>query len=206
MTDLKRLALIHPSARVGGLDNQRLEFLGNAVVGLAAAEYVFAGFPADDEGRLTLRWHALIREEALAEAARRSGLQGDFKLGKGEEAAGGRELNSNLADLFEAMAAAFYLEDGWEAARGFILRGLAPAVEWAPAPDPKNQLQERLQAGGRPVPAYRTVAVEGPDHSPRFTVEVLVGERCLASGTGGSKQAAERAAAVAALERLDTGP
>jgi ribonuclease-3 len=197
-------ALTHPSYsnETGAPHNQRLEFLGDAVLGLCVSELLAARFPQADEGALTRMRAALVNATALARFAKAIDLGPALALGRGARTSGEREGLNVLADAVEALVAAVYEGLGIEAARKLaaaIAEG--PLAELGPnaALDPKSALQERVQARGEPAPTYRVVRTEGPPHDPRFVVEVLVGERVLAQGEGASKKTAERAAATAAL-------
>ncbi|MCL6595318.1 MAG: ribonuclease III [Firmicutes bacterium] len=198
-------AVTHPSYahERGAPDNQRLEFLGDAVLQLVVSDLLFRRFPALEEAELTRFRAALVRQEALARRGRALGLGRLLRLGQGEQAQSLRDQDSTLCDTFEAVVAALYLEDGLEAARAFIAAEMeAEMAELGEAPwraDPKSVLLYALQAAGR-HPAYRVVGREGPDHRPMFEVAVYDGERELGRGRGASKRAAEEAAAHAALE------
>lgn len=199
---LLRLALIHPSAEAAE-DNQRLEYLGDAVLQLCVSQRLFLLFPEAEEGLLSRRRAALVREETLAEAARRFGIGPALRMGQGEAHTGGREKPSVLADAMEAVIAAVYLDGGLKAAQGLVDRVVVDyREERAAVQDAKTLLQEHLQAQGLPTPVYRQVSREGPDHAPQFTSEVISGSEALAAGTGSSKKAAEQQAAFAALEKL----
>lgn len=199
----------HPGA--GRDSNERLEFLGDAVVGLAVASYVYSRFPAAREGELSRIKAVVVGEGALAAAARRLGLGGLLFLGRGEAMSGGAGKPALLADVFEALCAALYLDSGWERARDFVVRNLADAVDRAlrkGTGDFKSALQEKVQEEGGTV-SYRLVAQEGPDHARVFTVEVLVDGKVAGRGRGSSKKAAEQEAARAALrawEESHRGP
>jgi len=201
-------ALVHRSALneqpdLAPCSNERLEFLGDAVLGLVTAEYLYHRFPEYQEGDLTTLRAALVCGETLAQFARRINLGQFLYLSKGEEAAGGRDREANLACAFEALVGAIYLDQGLPVARSFIQRFIEPEIGERMVPvvnkDPKSRLQELVQGEYQRTPRYRTVAEEGPDHAKCFTVEVMMGDRVLGRGTGRSKQAAERAAAEAAL-------
>ena len=201
-------ALVHRSALneqpdLAPCSNERLEFLGDAVLGLVTAEYLYHRFPEYQEGDLTTLRAALVCGETLAQFARRINLGQFLYLSKGEEAAGGRDREANLACAFEALMGAIYLDQGLPVARSFIQRFIEPEIGERMVPvvnkDPKSRLQELVQGEYQRTPRYRTVAEEGPDHAKCFTVEVMMGDRVLGRGTGRSKQAAERAAAEAAL-------
>lgn len=204
------LALSHSSAvsggsdgRAGALSNQRLEFLGDRVLGLVIAEWLLREFPNADEGELAVRLNALVRQETCADVAERIALGPCLVLGPGEERAGGREKAAILADACEAVIAALYLDGGLGAAGRFIRAEWADLVV-APKPlkrDAKTALQEWTQARGRGIPTYREIERSGPDHAPIFTVEVGIPGLAPVNGSGGSKRQAEQAAARAMLVR-----
>jgi ribonuclease-3 len=203
-------ALTHPSfaneQRLGRrIDNQRLEFLGDAVLGLFASEILMERFPAAKEGELSLMRSQLVNTDALAAWARVIGLGAVLRLGRGADAAGERERDNVLADAVEALIGAIYLDRGIVAARRFsaaIVREPLSRLEGATAVgrDPKSELQEQVQAEGEPSPRYRVVGVEGPDHRRAFIVVVEVNGEILGEGRGRSKKLAEQAAARAAIE------
>jgi ribonuclease-3 len=189
-------------------DNERLEFLGDAVFDLLAGEELYLRFPTAREGELTAMRAALVRTDALARAARRIDLPGHLFLGRGEEASGGRYRAANLCAALEAVIGAIYLDQGLDAARRLMHRLLGDAIDAldrVAMRDPKSLLQEQVQARIHCTPVYRTVAETGPDHAKEFVVEVLVDGRVVGTGKGPSKQAAEQAAARAALENPETG-
>jgi ribonuclease-3 len=203
---LLEAALTHASAQDGkpGVANyERLEFLGDRVLGLVIAEALFTRFPDLGEAGLALQLNALVNRGACARAARRAGLSQDIVLSKSEAQAGGADKETILADVCEAVIAALYRDGGMPAARDFILRYWD--VEWSAAAeagqDPKTALQEWAAARGFGAPNYRVVLRAGPDHAPHFTVEVSVDKVGAASGAGGSKREAERAAARALLDK-----
>lgn len=202
--DLLHTALIHPSyvQEHGGITNQRLEFLGDAVVGLVMANYFFCQYPEDDEGKLTQRRATVVCEEALAHAAERLGI-GDLMLfGKGESAHGGAKRASNLADAMEAVCAAVYLSVGLAPLEGILDRLLAPELQMVADGyygDYKTRLQEYVQACDHGQVVYRLQDSRGPDHAKYFTTEVWVNGERLGVGKGRSKKNAERAAAFEAL-------
>ena len=211
---LLRLAFTHSSYAnenpgVGSVSNERLEFLGDALVGLVVADRAYTERPTQHEGDLTSLRAALVQDETLARVARSLDLGRFMLMGRGEDASGGRERTSNLAALFEALAGAVYLDQGFEAARGFTTRALSAEMgaipEPAPPKSPKSLLQEALQAQGFEPPTYRVVGVEGADHARTFTAEVVVAGKPLARGSGPRKAAAEREAAQHALEKLAGG-
>jgi ribonuclease III len=210
---LLELALVHGSQvneNRGALtaSNERLEFLGDAVLGMVVAEELYHNLPNVEEGALTAARSALVRREALAETARTMGLGAHLRLGRGEAATGGRHKEKNLADALEAVIAAVYLDQGYPAARAFILRILQPKLQDARSrgvtPNYKAMLQERLQSMQQPVPRYRVVSAVGPDHQKEFTVEALVDDTILGRGTGPTRKAAETAAARDALTQSQT--
>jgi len=199
-------ALRHPSyrAEAGGEDNQRLEFLGDAVLGLLAAKHFFAARPAAGEGELTDARSRLAREATLARAARALGLGEKILLGTGEAKQGGADRDAILADAFEAVLGAVWLEEGLagaEEAFAAWLLPFAPEAEEA-CDNPKGALQEKLQAAGKGIPFYEVLSEKGPPHARRFRVAVFSGGEKLAEGEGESKKAAETAAARAALHAL----
>jgi ribonuclease-3 len=187
--------------------NERLEFLGDAVLGLVVADELFEAYPKLDEGKLTeLRTH-LVRRDTLAKAAQRLRLGHDLRLGRGEEGGGGRARPTNLAHAYEAVVGAIFLDSGLEAARGFVNRSLQPEMETvadrAFPSDPKSRLQEVSQARFQTTPQYNLLKAEGPDHARRFTIEVLINNEQWGRGRGRSKQDAEKEAAAEALVRMD---
>ena len=197
-------ALTHGS-RGGAGDNQRLEFLGDRVLGLVMAEALLEADPSADEGRIAPRFNTLVRREACAEVARAVDLGSGLKLGRSEMIGGGRKKEALLADAMEAVIAAVYLDGGLEAARAVILGLWRDRIAQAPedARDAKSALQEWAQARGLLPPDYVLIGREGPDHQPRFVIEARLstGEAQRAEGT--TKRAAEHAAAAALLGRLE---
>jgi ribonuclease-3 len=189
--------------------NERLEFLGDAVLDLAVAEALVERLPDAPEGRLSTLRAALVNERSLAAAARALAVGEALRLGKGEDRSGGREKASLLADAFEALVGAVYLDGGWRAARAVARAALGEALERAVAghvaTDHKTALQEQLQRRGAPPPTYLVVGAVGPDHAPRFEVEVTVGGAVVGRGQGRSKKEAEQTAASAALTALEGG-
>lgn len=186
-------------------DNQRLEFLGDAVLGLAIAETLMERCPDVPEGRLTPLRAGLVSEAALAKLASRIELGEALRLGKGEEKTLGRSRPSTLADAVEAVIGAVYLDGGYQEARRVILawfgEDVDSAVEGKVPGDPKTVLQEALQAMGL-APQYRVVAEEGPDHAKVFEVEIAAGDRVVSRGRGSSKKEAEKEAARRAMEEV----
>jgi ribonuclease III len=207
--DLLTEALTHPSAIVRrGMKRrhyERLEFLGDRVLGLVVADLLWRRFPTEAEGELTRRHAHLVRRETLAEVARAVGLGRFLIVSKSEDAAGVRDNPRVLADVCEAVIAALYLDGGLGVAVRLVERWWEPrlAALGAPPRDPKTALQEWAQARGLPLPVYRTVPGEGPAHRRIFTVTVRVEGLPPATATGSSKRAAETAAAAFALAALD---
>ena len=198
-------AVTHPSAtspaRPG---NQRLEFLGDRVLGLIVADALLAAYPGEAEGTLAPRFNALVRRETLAEIAVEIGLGEFLRLGRSEATGGGREKKAILADAMEAVIAALFADGGLAAARQFIVDRWQERIEGlneAPM-DPKTRLQEWAQGRGMAVPAYAVTGREGPDHAPRFTVEARIESGETAAGQASSKKQAEQIAAAALLVRL----
>jgi len=186
-------------------DNQRLEFLGDRVLGLVMAEALLEADTGASEGQLAPRFNALVRREACADVAREIGLGDVLKLGRSEMMSGGRRKEALLADAMEAVIAAVYRDAGFEAARALILRlwgGRIGAVE-TDARDAKTALQEWAQARGLKPPAYVEIGREGPDHAPVFTVAARLESGEEAQATAGAKRQAEQAAAQALLARLE---
>jgi ribonuclease-3 len=192
----------HPEDETG--DNQRLEFLGDAVLDFVAGAWIYQDHPDYDEGRMTRLRAALVRTETLAKLSRQVGIGKTLQLGHGEEEAGGREREANLCDAFEAVVGALYLDGGLGVVKTFVEPLLAPAAEAALSAetdlDAKSRLQEWSQAELGVTPHYRIVSESGPDHAKIFKAEVLLGKKVVGQGTGSSKQAAEQAAAYVAWE------
>ena len=185
-------------------DNERLEFLGDAILGAVVAEELYRAFPSLPEGYLTLMRAELVRQAGLARWARQIDLGPHLVVGKGEEQRGGRERDGLLASAFEAVIGAIYLDQGYDAVRhivaGLVAEALPELSPSARAQDPKSELQYRVQARFHTLPTYRVVAAEGPEHRPTFTVEVTSEGGVSGVGTGMSKQAAEQEAAAEALK------
>lgn len=186
--------------------NERLEYLGDAVLGLVVGERLYRDFPELSEGDMTKLRAFLVKQETLAVVAKNIGLGDHLYLGKGEEMSGGREKQANLARALEAVIAAVYLDQGPKIAETLIWRLLAPELRSAlllgVVTDFKSRLQEYLQAQTQSPPSYHLVETIGPDHDRTFVVEVRSGSEVLASGIGKNKKAAEADAARAALEKL----
>jgi ribonuclease-3 len=207
--ELLRTALTHRSAanERGDAHYERLEFLGDAVLGLVAAEWLFETLPEEAEGRLARLKSYLVSTRALADWARELEVGGVLVLGSGEERSGGREKQSLLADALEAVLGAVYLDGGLDTVRAVVRPRLEASIEREPQlqrQEAKTMLQEALQARGDPLPEYRLVAELGPPHERTFHVECWVGERRLGAGEGGTKKAAERAAAEEALRVVES--
>jgi ribonuclease III len=206
-------ALTHPSfanERPEAGDNQRLEFLGDAVLGLCVSEMLMAAFQDVDEGSLTVMRASLVNARALAEAARELEFAAALRLGRGADGAGERHRLNVLADAVEAVLGAVYLDDGLDAARGVARKIVGTRLDTLVQDggierDPKSRLQERVQAIGLSTPSYDVVAVDGPPHMREFRVRVTVPQNehdVVAEGAGRSKKLAEKAAARAALAKI----
>lgn len=194
------LALTHPSAMsAGGKDNQRLEFLGDAVLQLCVSEVLYNRHAEMQEGDLTKLRASLVCEESLAQAAKGLGLGEYLALDHGEASSGGREKPSVLADTMEAVLAAAYLDGGLTAARGICARALDDFTPRAIEQNWKSKLQEREQAKGKPAPVYQVASIEGPPHARVFYVEVTLSDGKRGEGKGTSKKQAEQEAAKAVL-------
>lgn len=189
-----------------GEDNERLEFLGDAVMDFLSGSFLYHRFPEMDEGRLTRMRAALVNTEQLAALALQVNLGSQLRLGKGEADSGGRNRLNLLCDAFEAMIGAYYLDAGLEAVQKYIEPMFASAADrillGESEVDAKSLFQEWAQAEHGQTPRYAQVSVTGPDHSREYTVEVLVGDDAYGIGTGPNKQAATQAAARAALHRV----
>jgi len=194
----------HPGEAAG--HNERLEFLGDAVINLAVSEALFVHHPIDDEGLLSSRRAAIVSTTGLARLGSRIGLGDELRLGEGEAQRGGRLRPSLLASTLEAVVGAILLDSGWDVARAWVTRVAEPEISAGLAPaalkSPKSRLQEHTQrlSGGRPE--YRLLEAVGPDHEKVFRVEVVVDGRSLGAGVGPSRRTAETNAAAEALEAL----
>ena len=204
-------ALVHSSyinenPNLAPNSNERLEFLGDAVLGLVVAGKLYQDFPNSDEGEMTTLRAALVRRDTLTRMARAIKLGDYLYLGRGEEASGGRNKPANLAGALEAVIAAIFLDQGLAITRDFILGLLNAELQKVASQgagiDYKSQLQELIQAREQQIPIYSVIEAIGPDHDKRFTVEVRLGEAVLGRGSGKSKKAAETEAARSALEQL----
>lgn len=208
---LLAIALTHPSYAAEHPESEaydRLEFLGDAVLGFLVADRMYREYPEEPEGDLTRRKHSVVSGESLAQAARTLGVADLLKLGRGADAAGERVRDSVLENALEALVGAVYLDGGLEPAAALVDRivAAAPAGRTSTEGDPKSLLQQLTQARWGVLPRYRLVSTEGPPHDRRFTVEVSVMGTVQGRGEGTSKQAAEKAAAMMALEALEEGP
>jgi len=196
----------HPGERS---HNERLEFLGDAVLGMIVADALMRLAPFASEGQLTQSRAALVNEESLARIAGYLDLGSALRLGKGEEKNNGRAKSSILADAVEALVGAVFLDGGFEAARdvvyGLLGEALGDAAGGAIRMDAKTALQERLQANGSGTPSYRVVKTSGPEHSKLFEVEIALGDNVFARGSGRSKKEAEKDAAQNALHGFEEG-
>lgn len=206
--DLLVRAMTHSSiSSASRPDNQRLEFLGDRVLGLVMAEALMAEDKAASEGQLAPRYNALVRKETCADVARAIDLGAVLKLGKSEMVTGGRRKDALLGDGMEALIAAVYLDAGFEAARAMVLRlwGERVAQVEADARDPKTALQEWAQARKLNPPQYALLERAGPDHAPEFLIEAQLGNGASAQARAGNKRQAEQAAAKALLAQVETG-
>lgn len=187
--------------------NERLEFLGDAVLELATTEFLFQNSPDDQEGTLTAYRSALVRTRSLAEVARTLQLGDQLYMSKGEEASGGRDNESILENTFEALVGALYLDQGFEVTRQFLTEHLFIHFDRIKSEklhiDAKSYLQELVQARGLEAPSYQVIDEAGPDHDKQFTVEVIIAGKSLGKGEGRSKQLAQQKAARAALHTYD---
>lgn len=206
--DLLRLAFIHSSflnedPKAVPESNERLEYLGDALLGLVVADELYRRYPDQAEGELTQMRAALVRGSALATLAKSLGLGEHLILGKGEESTGGRTRDSNMAATFEALVGAVYLDGGYRTARKFVLRIMGDALKsvggLSTVRNAKSALQELVQSRGIATPSYRIVDFSGEDHAREFTAEVLVEGRVVGRGKGRRKAIAEQDAAQNAL-------
>lgn len=205
--DILRRALRHPSLSTNSFSfYQRCEFLGDRVLGVVIATYLFHRYPADQEGLLSKRLSNLVRRETLAEVGERINLGHAIQMAESEDLAGGRHNTSILGDGCEALIGAIYLDGGLEPARDFILKEwdfLFAEVDRMVELDPKTALQELLQKAGKKLPQYKVIEITGPDHAPFFTVEVRVKGVHSQKGEGNSKRQAEQSAAAKMLEQIN---
>lgn len=201
---LTHRSYLNENRTTSGHHNERLEFLGDAVLELAVTHFLFVRFPNKPEGDLTAYRAALVNTYSLAETAEGLGVNDMLLLSKGEKKDTGRARQIILANAFEAILGAIYLDQGFAAAEAFVSRALYPKIDsvlknrtWQ---DAKSQFQEVAQEKNSVTPTYRTVSESGPDHDKQFTVAVFLADREVARGEGKSKQEAEQAAAQAALD------
>lgn len=191
-------------------DNERMEYLGDAVLDFLLAEYLFLGFPQASEGELTALRAALVRRETLSRLAHMLGIGPALLMGHGEQETGGRERAATLCAAFEALVGALYLDQGMGAVAQWVLpmmeRELGGARVEVVDKDPKSRLQELAQGTLGVTPRYSTLRAEGPDHAKMFTVQVMIGDAVCGLGEGASKQLAARQAALDALARIREWP
>ncbi len=212
---LTRQALVHTSflnenADAAPASNERLEFLGDALIGAVVADYLYRAFPDLPEGQLTSLRAAVVRAGSLAEWARQIALGDLLLLGKGEESHGGRGREGILSSAFEALVAAAYLQHGYDGVQRilalFLPKAIESVIQRQDALDAKSKLQHLYQAQTGITPSYRVAEVSGPPHKPVYSVQVLLEDRVLGTGVGPSKQVAEQAAATEALEKMENPP
>ncbi|RME60179.1 MAG: ribonuclease III [Candidatus Dadabacteria bacterium] len=197
-------AVTHPSARTKGKpDYERLEFLGDAVLDVVTAEMLLNEYPLSDEGTLSKLRAALVNAKSLAEIARTLSITELIIMSKSEEASGARNRDSLLADVFEAIVGAVYLDQGFNKAKKWLEKLFSAPVKTVVPQDPKTELQEFLQAQGIPVPEYRLKYKSGPDHSPEFVYSVIIEDKEEGTGRGKSKKEAQQKAAFKALQKLN---
>lgn len=204
---LTHRSYLNENRTTSGSHNERLEFLGDAVLELAVTHFLFTKFPNKPEGDLTAYRAALVNTYSLAETAEGLGVNDMLLLSKGEKKDTGRARQIILANAFEAILGAVYLDQGYEAAETFVAKNLYPKIDlvlknrtWQ---DAKSQFQEVAQDKKSMTPTYKTLSETGPDHDKQFTVGVFLADTEVARGDGKSKQEAEQAAAQAALDRID---
>lgn len=206
MTALTHSSYANENKGRGGESNERLEFLGDSVLGMVVADALYSRFPELPEGRMTRLRAQLVCEESLHRVAAELGLGDHVRLGRGEEHTGGRRRTSILADAVEAVIAAMYLDGGMDTARGFIERQILSALDGAGpvmrVEDFKTELQELVQRKSGQILSYELLGESGPDHDKTFTSQVSLNGRAIGSGSGRTKKEAEQAAARAALEEL----
>ncbi len=187
-------------------NNERLEFLGDAVLELAISEHLFQEYPDRPEGELTSFRAAVVKTENLAKVSKELGLGNFLLMSKGEEMTGGREKEYLLANTFEAVLGGLYLDQGYEAARAFVTKHLIPQIEtvvkYRLDIDAKTKLQEKAQNLFKTTPTYKVIYEKGPDHDKVFTVSVTINKKAYGEGTGVTKQKAEDAAANEALKKI----
>jgi len=189
------------------LDNERMEFLGDAILDVIVADMLFKRFPDVSEGELTQLRAALVKTESLAALAVKFNLGTYLRIGRGEESSGGRERQNNLCRGFEAVIGAMYLDSNIKTVEKFVLPSLSELLDYVLENnlhiDARSQLQERIQATLSITPSYRVAGADGPDHAKEFHVEVIIGETIIGTGVGTSKRSAAQEAARAALQHLE---
>lgn len=208
VTALTHRSKIHEAGAGRPVSYERLEFLGDALLGFLVADWLYRADAVASEGLLSRRRQAVVRMRTLAEVAGRLGLGDAVRLGRGEERTGGRGKRSLLADTFEAVLGAIYLDGGVRPARAFVKRHLGDLLrdthhDSIAADDYKTRLQESVQARLQVTPRYRIVSTSGPAHARKFKVEVCVGRRVFGKGQGSNRKSAEQKAAREALDRVD---
>lgn len=205
--ELLREAITHPSCNAG-YSNQRLEFLGDAVVGLVVGRRLFERFPEEAEGQLSRRKAALVQTQSLAQLAEQLHVGEHLRVGEGEENVGGRKKQHILEDAMEALVGAVYLDAGYDTAERILVPMIDPLIDDLPElqrlVDSKTVLQEKVQSVPNHSIGYRTVRTEGPPHCPVFSVELLIDGSAVCAGSGPSRKKAEQQAAARALENFDT--
>ncbi|MGB8277827.1 MAG: ribonuclease III [Methylovirgula sp.] len=202
--DLANLALTHVSAAAGRHETyQRLEFLGDRVLGLVVADMLYAAFPTAEEGELSRRLADLVRRESCAEVALEWGAEAFLRLGEGERQAGASSKTAMLSDICESLIGAIFLDAGYEAARAVVMQAFEPRMRSPRRPlrDPKTALQEWAQARGLEAPLYREISRSGPHHAPEFTMSVKVAGFAPVEAKAMSKRGAEQAAAASFIAR-----
>ncbi len=208
-TALTHSSFAHENKSANALFNERLEFLGDSVLGLVVSRYIFENYPNLPEGKLTKMRAAVVCETTLSDCAHNIDLGKYLILGKGESASGGRTRPSILADAFEAIIAAIYLDSNLDVAREWVLSQLCEAIDAAAngkiSKDFKTEFQEQAQKGGDVKISYKVVSESGPDHKKSFLVNVYLDGRLLGEGEGASKKKAEQMAAKNALSKLCEG-
>lgn len=198
-------ALTHPSLKIGRkvADYERLEFLGDSIIGFVVSDIIFKNYATEDEGKLAKRKAAIVSRDSLADIARKLNLNAHMILSHGEESLGGRNNPANLENVMEALVAALYLDGGIEVAKAFIQRKFANTIDAmiTPPKDPKSTLQEWAQSKGLELPRYDLVEMSGPSHLPQITIKLTINGLEPVTTTAGSKKDAERIAAEKMLEQ-----
>ncbi len=206
-TALTHRSFVNENAAPACRDNERLEFLGDAVLELTVSDMLMRKFPDHSEGQLSKLRASVVNEQPLAELARRFGIGEQLLLGKGEEGSGGRMKSSLLANAFESVIAAMYQDGGFDRTVAFIRQLFEPLIEKGDLStiyrDYKTAVQEMCQVLVREMPRYMVISETGPDHEKRFETNLVIGERVVATGTGRSKKEAEQQAARLAMEKLE---